>query len=148
MRLLAGPAIDEPLEYGGRYWGIPGRLFHKETLYAPINHYMYLGEKMYVQDTLQVIKLTMMRDDVVKYTLNSIFNKHKNWKLVYTPQGPERDINSNHMHSIVQNVTGFFKNIECTSENIERFQHFILKKRQTLVSPSLVWEMLKFYKII
>jgi predicted DNA-binding protein (UPF0278 family) len=109
---------------------------------------MYLGEKVYTQDTLEVLKVTMLRDDVVKYTLNSIFNKHKNWKLVYTSQGPERNIDSCHMHSIVQNVTGFFKNTECTPENIERFQHFIVKKKQTLVSPSLVWEMLKFYKII
>jgi hypothetical protein len=109
---------------------------------------MYLGQKVYVEDTLTVLKMTMMRDNIVEYTLGSIFNKHKNWKLVYTPQGPEHDIDSSHMHSIVQNVTGFFKNIECTPENVERFQHFILKKRQTLVSPSLVREMLKFYRII
>ena len=89
-----------------------------------------------------------MRDNVVEYTLNSILNKHKNWKLVDTPQGREHDRDSSHMHSIVQNVTGFFTKMDYTSENVEKFQHFILGKRQTLVSPSLVREMLKFYRII
>jgi hypothetical protein len=144
--LLGGPSIDEPLEYSGRYWGMPGRLFHKDTLYSPVDHYMYLGQKSYVEDTLTVLKMTMFRDDIVEYTLNNILNKHKDWKLVYTPQGHAHDIDS--MHSIIQNVTGFFKNKEYSTENVEKFQHFILEKRRTLVSPSLVREMLKFYRII
>jgi hypothetical protein len=137
--------VDEPLEYSGRYWGVPGRLFHKDTLYSPVHHYMYLGQKSYVEDTLTVLKMTLLRDDVVEYTLNSILNKHKNWKLFYT-LGYAHD--SNLMHSIIQNVTGFFKNKEYSTENVEKLQHFILEKRQTLVSPSLVREMCKFYRVI
>jgi hypothetical protein len=110
---------------------------------------MYLGQKVYVEDTLTVLKMSMMRDNIVEFTLNSILNKHKDWKLFNTPQGTlEYDIDSSHMHSIIQNVTGVFRNMEYTPENVERFQHFILKKRKTLVSPSLVREMLKFYRII
>ena len=142
---LFGGSIDEPLEYAGRYWGVPGRLFHKDTLYSPVDHYMYLGQKSYVEDTLTVLKMTLLRDDIVEYTLNNILNKHKDWKLFYT-QGYAHD--SNHMHSIIQNVTGFFKNKEYSTENVEKFQHFILEKRRTLVSPSLVREMCKFYRII
>ena len=155
MQLFNG-SIDEPLEYNGRYLGVPGRLFHKDTLYSPVRHYVYLGQKSYVEDTLTVLKLELLRDDIVEYTLNSILNKHKDWKLFYTqgyahdsnhmPQGYAHD--NNHMHSMIQNVTGFFKNKEYSTENVEKFQHFILEKRRTLVSPSLVREMLKFYRII
>ena len=149
MQLLGSPSIDEPLEYCGRYWGVPGRVFHKDTLYTAIFHYMYLGQKVYVQDTLTVIKMSMMRDTVVEFTLNSIFNKHKDWKLFDTAQGTlDYDIDRCHMHNVIQDVTGVFRNMEYTLETVERFQHFLLKKRKTLVSPLLVREMLKFYRII
>jgi hypothetical protein len=104
LQLFSG-SIDEPLEAAGRYWGVPGRLFHKDTLYSPVRNYVYLGQKSYVEDTLTVLKMELLRDDIVEYTLNSILNKHKDWKLFYT-RGYAHD--SNLMHSIIQYVTGFF----------------------------------------
>jgi hypothetical protein len=98
-----------------------------------------------VEDTLSVLKLELLRDDIVEYTLNSILNKHKNWKLFYT-KGYAHD--SNLMHCIIEYVTGFFKTQEYSMENVEKLQHLLLNKRDTLVSPSLVREMCKFYRLI
>lgn len=98
-----------------------------------------------MEDTLVVLKLELLRDDIVSYTLNSILYKHKDWRLFYT-NGYAHD--SNLMHSVIQNVTGFFKKLEYSEENIERMQQLLLSKRDTLVSPALVREMCKFYRLI
>ena len=98
-----------------------------------------------MEDTLVVLKLELLRDDIVSYTLNSILYKHKDWRLLYT-NGYAHD--SNLMHSVIQNVTGFFKKLEYSEENIERMQQLLLSKRDTLVSPALVREMCKFYRLI
>ena len=138
-------SIDEPLDYGGRYWGSPGRLFHKDTLFSPVRYYMYLRQQSRVKDTLQVLKLELFRDDIVEYTLNSHLYKHKNWKLFYT-NGFAHD--SALMHRVIQTVTGFFKNMEYSDENVEKIQQLLLSKTNTLVSPQLVKEMCKLYRLI
>jgi hypothetical protein len=131
----------------GRYWGVPAQLFHKDVLYSTVRNYLYLGQKVYVEDTLVVLKLELLRDGIVEFTLNSLFNKqgNRNWRLFYS-KGYAYD--GNLMHTVIQYVMGFFKTKEYTIENVEKLQHLLLNKRDTLVSPSLVREMCKFYRLI
>jgi hypothetical protein len=126
----------------------PITIFQNDTLYSGVLGYLYCGKKAFTEDGLNLIGMHVGRKRLVEYVLNSSYSLKKYFLVasVYSPM--DKSI----MDSLIHNVTGYFNTNEYSIENVEKLQLNILnnldERSGTLVSPYVIREMCKLYRII
>ena len=111
--------------------------------------YLYCGKKMYTEDTLRINGMQCGITQLIEYELNSLYSLKKYKSRCISPYAPgDKYI----MESLVHYVTGYFNTYEYSSSNVEKLQLKILndldERSGILVSPYVIREMCKFYRII
>jgi hypothetical protein len=127
----------------------PITIFQNDRLYSGVMAYLYCGKKMYTEDTLRINGMLVGRKQLIEYELNSPYSLKKYKSQCISPYTPE---DKYIMESLVHYVTGYFNTYEYSSSNVERLQLKILnnldERLGILVSPYVIREMCKFYRII
>jgi hypothetical protein len=127
----------------------PITIFQNDRLYSGVMTYLYCGKKMYTEDTLRINGMLVGRKQLIEYELNSHYSLKKYKSQCISPYTPE---DKYIMESLVHYVTAYFNTYEYSSSNVERLQLKILndldERSGILVSPYVIREMCKFYRII
>ena len=129
----------------------PITIFRNDRLYSGVLMYLYCGKKIYTEDTVYINGMQVGRKLIVEYVLNSPYSSEK-CKCGYDSVYPVRDGSINVIHSLIHYVTSYFNTYEYSSSNVERLQLDILnnldEREGTLVSPYVIREVCKLYRII
>jgi hypothetical protein len=127
----------------------PITIFQNDRLYSGVLMYLYCGKKMYTEDTLRINGMLVGRKQSIEYVLNSPYSLKKYKCQCISAYSP---VDKYIMESLVHYVTSYFNTYEYSSSNVEKLQLNILndldERSGTLVSPYVIREMCKFYRII
>ena len=120
--------------------------------------YLYCGKKMYTEDTLRINGIIAGRKELIEYVLNSPYSLKKYNSYCISPYAL---LDKYIMENLVHSVMSYFNTREYSASNVERLQLKILNdldehipgtlvspRRGTLVSPYVIREICKFYRII
>ena len=126
----------------------PVTIFRNDRLYGGVLMYLFCGKKIYNGDTMHINGMCVGRKRIVEYLLNSPYSNKK--CCLYDSDYPVRDDSIQVIDNLIDYVKRYFSTHEYSVSTVERLQLDIFNDLDvgTLVSPYVIREMCKLYRII